>query len=75
MIFAIDDPTDGNVERTYIKDSAGYIIGAVRPLHSCWEWQSCDRDATPSWSAPDTAPTKMEAVNAAIADYVARRME
>jgi hypothetical protein len=73
MIFTVEE----GVKFTdhYIKDDKGYIIGSVRPTAHGWVFQSCDNKAQTSWSNPELGGTKMEAVNACIADYIARRME
>ena len=62
----------------YIKDDKGYIIGSVYPEpQGGWTWQSCVHHLKESWSDPHTPPEvgRMDAINAAIADYIARRME
>jgi hypothetical protein len=73
MIFTVEDP--GQFTDHYIKDDKGLIIGSVRPTADGWAYQSCLHNLSSSWSRPEHEQTKMEAVNAAIADYIARRME
>ena len=75
MIFTVEDP--GKFTDHYIKNGKGLIIGSVRPFNGGWAYQSCNRfdSGAPSWSIPEFENTKMEAVNACVADYIARRME
>ena len=76
MIFTCaEDPYQLSLVHQYIKDDKGYIIGSVISTSQGWAWQSCDNAVRDSWSNPDFAPTRQEAINAAIADYIARRME
>ena len=75
MIFIVEDSTHTNPY--FIKDDKGYIIGCVTVSPEGWVSQSCVKeDEAKSWSLyQGPFATKMEAVNAAIADYIARRME
>ena len=77
MIFTVDDsfgePKTPGYQ--YIKDDKGYIMGSVISTGQGWSWQSCDNAVHDSWSDPATEPTRQDAINAAIADYIARRME
>jgi len=57
----------------YIYNSQNYIVGAIKALPSSnWDYQSCVHQYPNSWSDPDTAPTRDEAIDAAISDYIAR---
>ena len=74
MIFTVED--EGHFTDHYIKDDKGLIIGSVRPFNGGWAYQSyLGRTRGSSWSTPEFENTKMEAVNACVADYIARRME
>ena len=74
MIFTVEDET--KYTDHFIKDDKGLIIGSVRPTAVGWAYQSCVAHAKPdSWGYPEYERTKMEAVNACVADYIARRME
>ena len=82
MIFTCEeDPNPwgrgDKARHQYIKDDKGYIIGSVYPFnHGGWSWQSCDNQLSGSWSDPGPVePTRTDAINMAIADYIARRME
>ena len=78
MIFTCDyDPEQASSEHQYIKDDKGYIIGSVLPMSEGWRAQSCIagvRAPGTSWGDVIIEPTRMGAINAAIADYIARRM-
>jgi hypothetical protein len=78
MIFTLDDRY-GELKPPgyqYIKDEGGYIIGSANATHDGWFSQSCLRFMQDSWSAPEGPHAcKQDAVNAAVADYIARRME
>lgn len=75
MIFTVDQ--HDIYSEHYIKDDKGLIIGCAKTTQQGWFAQSCLHAASiTSWSNPEGPfTTKMEAVNAAIADYIARRME
>jgi len=81
MIFTCDEPAeDSELYQTYfqfIKDEKGYIIGCIEPRDSGWMWQSCIHEASPnSWAQKQgPEPTRQDAINMTIADYIARRME
>ena len=76
MIFTCaEDPEQLSAVHQYIKDDKGYIIGSVISTSDGWVWQSCNNAVHESWSDPEVAPTRMEAINACVADYIARRME
>lgn len=72
--------TSIHAEHQYIKDSRGYIVGSIYPQgNDWWTWQSCDNTVTrpdTSRSNPSTPVLgRQEAIDTAIADYVARKME
>jgi hypothetical protein len=74
MIFTVDQ---GDIYTNhYIKDDKGLIIGSVQPYQGGWAYQSClINKIGGAWSKPEIGDTKQDAINAAIADYIARRME
>jgi hypothetical protein len=85
MIFTCEEAPNPWLSHTprhqYIKDDKGYIIGSVYPEpQGGWTWQSCLTNGpkgNSDWSNPSINPeaNRMDAINAAIADYIARRME
>ena len=79
MIFTCEEnDTEPRKYRVYqyIKDDKGLIIGSANTTQDGWFAQSYVLGVNPPWSNPEGPHAYWHAaINAAIADYIARIME